>query len=158
MMCGLLFQFNNCNAEDSNDNVKLYNRIVWSSVLNVFDKSRTILMDNWLLSNCVVIRSTISRAAYSAEWWGLKQYLLSGSSFVFVIYMSNWLFIILDQCLTNAFDSINRETIWKVLSRFGCPANFITILRLFHDKMTATVLFNGTKTEPFTIRTGVKQS
>ena len=59
--------------------------------------------------------------------------------------------------LTKAFDSINREVLWKVLSRFGCPANFITILRLLHDKMTATVLFNGTETEPFTIRTGVKQ-
>ena len=54
--------------------------------------------------------------------------------------------------LTNAFDSINREALW-----FGCPANFITILRLLHDKMTATVLFNGTETEPFTIRTGIKQ-
>ena len=59
--------------------------------------------------------------------------------------------------LTKAFDSINREALWKVLSRFWCPANFITILRLLHDKMTATVLFNGTETEPFTIRTGVKQ-
>ena len=59
--------------------------------------------------------------------------------------------------LINAFDSINREALWKVLSMFGCPANFITILRLLHDKMTATILFNGTETEPFTIRTGVKQ-
>ena len=59
--------------------------------------------------------------------------------------------------LTKAFDSINHEALWKILSRFGCPANFITILRLLHDKMTATILFNGTETGPFTIRTGVKQ-
>ena len=59
--------------------------------------------------------------------------------------------------LTKAFDSINREALWKVLSRFGCPAYSITILSLLHDKMTATVLINGTETEPFTIRTGVKQ-
>ena len=59
--------------------------------------------------------------------------------------------------LTKAFGSINREALWKVLSRFGCPANFITILRLLHDKMTATALFSETETEPFTIRTGVKQ-
>ena len=58
--------------------------------------------------------------------------------------------------LTKTFESINREALWKVLSRFGCPANFITILRR-HDKMTATVFFNGTETGPFTIRTGVKQ-
>ena len=41
-----------------------------------------------------------------------------------------------------AFESINREALWKVLSRFDCPANFITILRL----VTATVLINGTET------------
>ena len=59
--------------------------------------------------------------------------------------------------LTKAFDSISREALWKVLSRFGCPVNLIKILRLIHDKMTATVLFNGTDTEPFTIQTWVKQ-
>ena len=47
--------------------------------------------------------------------------------------------------LAKAFDSINRETLWTVLSRIGCPVNFITILRLLRDKMTATVLFNGLK-------------
>ena len=50
--------------------------------------------------------------------------------------------------LTNAFNVISREALWKVV---------ITILRLLHDKMAATVLFNGTETENFTIRTGVKQ-
>ena len=45
--------------------------------------------------------------------------------------------------VTKAFNSINCEALWKVLSRFGCPANFITIPRLLHDKITATVLFNG---------------
>ena len=34
---------------------------------------------------------------------------------------------------------------------------FVPILRLLYDKMTTAVLFNGTETEPFTIRTGVKQ-
>ena len=49
-------------------------RIVWSSVSNVFDKSRNIMMGNWLLSKCVVILSNFSRAAYLIEWWGLKPY------------------------------------------------------------------------------------
>ena len=59
--------------------------------------------------------------------------------------------------ITKASDSINREALWNVLSRFGCPANFITILMLLHAKMTATVLFNETETEPFTIRTGASK-
>ena len=60
-------------------NVLIFKKIVWSSVSNAFNKSRNILMGNWLLSKCVVILSTISRAAYSVEWWGLKQYWLSDS-------------------------------------------------------------------------------
>ena len=59
--------------------------------------------------------------------------------------------------LNKAFNSINREALWKVLSRFGCPVKFIIILRILHSKMTATVLFNRTDPEPFTIRTGIKQ-
>ncbi|KAI8516668.1 hypothetical protein Bbelb_052490 [Branchiostoma belcheri] len=59
--------------------------------------------------------------------------------------------------LTKAFDSLNREALWKILKRFGCPDKFITILRLLHDQMTAKVLCNGSETESFTIKTGVKQ-
>nr|XP_014354063.1 PREDICTED: RNA-directed DNA polymerase from mobile element jockey-like [Latimeria chalumnae] len=32
--------------------------------------------------------------------------------------------------LTKAFDSVNCEALWKILSRFGCPGKFITVLRL----------------------------
>ena len=59
--------------------------------------------------------------------------------------------------LTKAFDSLNREALWKILKRMGCPEKFIAILRLLHDGMTAKALCNGTETEPFTIKTGVKQ-
>ena len=48
--------------------------------------------------------------------------------------------------LTDAFVSINQEALWNVLSRFGCPANFITIMRLLDDKITETVLINGAGT------------
>ncbi len=59
--------------------------------------------------------------------------------------------------LTKTIDSINREAFWNVFSRFGCPTYFIPILSLLHHKMTATVLINGTETEPFIIRAGMKQ-
>ena len=51
---------------------KFFKMMMWSRVSNAFNKSINILMGNWLLSNCVVILSTLSRAAYSVECWGLK--------------------------------------------------------------------------------------
>ena len=59
--------------------------------------------------------------------------------------------------LTKAFDSVNREALWKILARYGCPPKFITVLRLLHDGMTATVLCRATEIDLFPIRTAVKQ-
>jgi len=41
--------------------------------------------------------------------------------------------------LTKAFDTVNRDLLWKVLSKYGCPLHFLTILREFHDGMKAMV-------------------
>ncbi len=60
--------------------------------------------------------------------------------------------------LTKAFDSVNRQTLWLVLAKIGCPEKYIRILRLLHDNMSATVLSgSGDETEPFRVDTGVKQ-
>ena len=45
--------------------------------------------------------------------------------------------------LTKAFDTVNREALWDVLARYGCPPKFIQIIRLFHVNMTGQVLSNG---------------
>ena len=60
--------------------------------------------------------------------------------------------------LTKAFDSVNRQALWLVLARIGCPEKYIRVLRLLHDNMSATVLTGfGDETEPFRVDTGVKQ-
>lgn len=60
--------------------------------------------------------------------------------------------------LTKAFDTVNRQALWNMLSRYGCPDKYVRILRLLHDGMLATVLSNnGSESEPFTVETGVKQ-
>ena len=60
--------------------------------------------------------------------------------------------------LTKAFDTVDRQALWNILSRYGCPDKYVRILRLLHDGMTATVLSNsGSMSEPFTVETGVKQ-
>jgi len=39
----------------------------------------------------------------------------------------------------------------------GCPDKFIHILCLLHHSMKVSVLSNGIKTDPFEVKTGVKQ-
>ena len=59
--------------------------------------------------------------------------------------------------LAKAFDTVNRELLWNVLSKFGVPYKFLTILKSLHDNMTACVSVGGSKSEPFNVEVGVKQ-
>ncbi len=59
--------------------------------------------------------------------------------------------------LSKAFDSVNRDTLWKILLRLGCPERFVAILRSLHEGMRARVDFNGSLSEPFPVENGVKQ-
>ena len=59
--------------------------------------------------------------------------------------------------LTKAFDTVNREALWTILGKFGCPRKFVQIIRLFHDEMVGQVLHNGDASDPFKISNGVKQ-
>ncbi|XP_029766781.1 uncharacterized protein LOC112117806 [Terrapene carolina triunguis] len=59
--------------------------------------------------------------------------------------------------LTKAFDTVNREALWTILTRLGCPRKFVQIIHLFHDSMTGEVLSDGATSAPFNITNGVKQ-
>jgi len=59
--------------------------------------------------------------------------------------------------LTKAFNSVDRQALWSILSKYGCHAKYIRVLRLLHDGMSATVLNGGSESESFTVETGVKQ-
>ena len=59
--------------------------------------------------------------------------------------------------LTKAFDTVSRELLWEVLAKYGCPLKFIRMVKLMHVGMMATVLDNDGGSEPFEVRTGVKQ-
>ena len=59
--------------------------------------------------------------------------------------------------LTNAFDTMNRDPLWTVLSKFGCPPHFLTILQEFHDGMKARVIIGGQESDRFEVLAGVKQ-
>ena len=59
--------------------------------------------------------------------------------------------------LSKAFDTVNREALWKLLAKFGCPPKMITLISALHDGMTATVVANGGESESFESSVGVRQ-
>lgn len=59
--------------------------------------------------------------------------------------------------LTKAFDLVSREGLFSILSKIGCPPKLLSIIRSFHDDMQGTVVFDGSSSEAFDIRSGVKQ-
>ncbi|VDL96427.1 unnamed protein product [Schistocephalus solidus] len=59
--------------------------------------------------------------------------------------------------LTKAFDTVNRDGLWKVMQKFGCPVLFTHMVRQLHDGMTALVTGNGIVSEAGTVTNGVKQ-
>ncbi|BHF76846.1 hypothetical protein SprV_0501994500 [Sparganum proliferum] len=59
--------------------------------------------------------------------------------------------------LTKAFGTVNREGLWKIMQKFGCPERFIQMVRQLHDGMMARVTDNGAVSEAFAVTNGVKQ-
>ena len=55
------------------------------------------------------------------------------------------------------FDIVYRETLWKILSLYGCLKTFIRVIQSFHDGMAARIFCGDRYLDPFSIRHGVKQ-
>ena len=58
--------------------------------------------------------------------------------------------------LTRAFDTVNRDLLWNILHKFGCPPTFIAILQ-FHTGMSAQVVMACSQSSCFPVEVGVKQ-
>ena len=56
-----------------------------------------------------------------------------------------------------AFDSIDREVLWKILRHYGIPEKIVKMIRVFYDGFQARVLHEGEMTESFSMSTGVRQ-
>ena len=59
--------------------------------------------------------------------------------------------------LSKAFDLVNRDGLFKVLPKIGCPPKLQCMIESFHTDTKGTVQFNGCSSEPFEFRSGVKQ-
>ena len=38
--------------------------------------------------------------------------------------------------MTKAFNTVNKEALWVILSKLGCPTKFVNLIHQFHDDMT----------------------
>ena len=92
---------------------------------------------------------------------------ISGSSCIDHI---NTLRLVIEQCAEHrsplhlafvdfekAFDSIDRNCIWNALSRRGTPQKIINIIKATYDGAKCRVLHNGKLSEPFEVKSGVRQ-
>ena len=59
--------------------------------------------------------------------------------------------------LTKAFDLVSKDGLFKILPKIGCPPKLLSIIRSFHEDMKGTVVFDGSTSAAFNIRSGVKQ-
>ena len=56
-----------------------------------------------------------------------------------------------------AFDSIHRETLWKIMRQYGIPGKYIRLVKMFYDNDRCSVLTEGGIGESFSVKSGVKQ-
>ena len=56
-----------------------------------------------------------------------------------------------------AFDSIHRETLWKIMETYGIPEKLINMIKALYKNTRVAVIHDKSKTEWFDIKSGVKQ-
>uniref|UniRef100_A0A8C9WDN1 Reverse transcriptase domain-containing protein n=1 Tax=Scleropages formosus TaxID=113540 RepID=A0A8C9WDN1_SCLFO len=59
--------------------------------------------------------------------------------------------------LTKAFDTVSRSGLFRVLGKIGYPPKLLKLIQSFHADMQGTVRFNGSTSDAFSIKSGVKQ-
>ena len=59
--------------------------------------------------------------------------------------------------LTKAFDTVNREGLWKILKRLGCPPKFLKLIVQLHEDQRGQVRHSNDLSQSFPISNGVKQ-
>ena len=59
--------------------------------------------------------------------------------------------------LTEAFNYVNREALFTILKKVGCPPILLDLTKSFHENMQGTAQVNGLISAPFPIVNDVKQ-
>lgn len=56
-----------------------------------------------------------------------------------------------------AFDSVDRQTLWKLLRHYGVPEKITNIIRKSYERMTCRIVHGRQLTDAFEVHTGVRQ-
>ena len=59
--------------------------------------------------------------------------------------------------LTKSFDLVSRRGLFNLLEKIGCPPTLLSMISSFHNNMKGTSNYDGATSEPFQIRSGIKQ-
>ncbi len=59
--------------------------------------------------------------------------------------------------LRKAYDSVPRETMWKVLVKLGVPEMMVRIIKSFHQDMMASLCVDGKLMDPITVAKGLRE-
>ena len=59
--------------------------------------------------------------------------------------------------LMKAYDSVDREALWLVLTKFGFPDKIVALIQSLHEGMKARVTMFGKLSEEFDIKNGLRQ-
>ena len=60
--------------------------------------------------------------------------------------------------LLNAFDSLHRSSLWKILRHYGIPQKFVKIIQALYENIESRVVIHYNKvTKPFRVDAGIKK-
>ena len=56
-----------------------------------------------------------------------------------------------------AFDSVDRNTLWKIMRHYGIPQKMTNLIEKMYDGIRCRIIHEGQLTDSFVIKTGVRQ-
>ena len=59
--------------------------------------------------------------------------------------------------LEKTFDSIHRDTLWRILLAYGCPEKIINIIKCFYNIFSCSIIHKKKLTDWFSVRSWVRQ-
>lgn len=66
------------------------------------------------------------------------------------------MYIVFDD-FKKAFDTVNRDMLFQILGKIGCPSKFVRLIKKLHENVHARLIVDGSLTDPFEYNSGVKQ-